>query len=158
MAVTGDCRLLLHAGLPHFDVHPEKLDDAAAKVIDTIARRFPKLDVPMHSRYRHFEIGGIDRIGALEVGWGAEGVDAMEAVRRKIDLVVVSVLLDAGAGAAWSYVDKVGMTHNRSEGLAIGSLDMFKDGLFSDEDGQHTADASRLAGITAAELAQGLQV
>eukprot|EP01051_Picozoa_sp_SAG22_P014273 SAG22_NODE_1705_length_3771_cov_1.831699_7_plen_179_part_00 len=32
--------------------HPEKLDDAASKVIDTIARRFPKLDIPIHSRYR----------------------------------------------------------------------------------------------------------
>ena len=151
------------AGLPHFEVHPEKIDDAASKVIDTIATRYPKLDIPIHSRYRHFEVGGIDRVGAMELGWSSEGVDAMEAVRRKIDLVVVSVLLDAGAGAAWSYVDKVGATHSRSEGLAMASLDMFKSGAFAGDaeeagSGQNTVDASRLATITAEELGLGFQV
>ena len=65
-------------GLAHFEVHPERLDVAASKVIDTMARRFPKLDIPIHSRYRHFEVGGIDRVGALELGWSRENVDAME--------------------------------------------------------------------------------
>lgn len=93
-----------------------------------------------------------------QLGWSADGVDAMEAIRRKIDLVVISVLLDAGAGASWSYVDKVGTTHSRSEGLAIGSLDMFKEGIFADDGVTHVADARRLAAITEAELASGFQV
>jgi len=42
------------------------------------------------------------------------------------------VLLDAGAGNAWSYREKgTGDIYSRSEGLAIASLDMFKDGMFS---------------------------
>jgi Protein of unknown function (DUF1688) len=49
----------------------------------------------------------------------------------------VSVLLDAGAGNAWSYREKEsGNVYTRSEGLAIASLDMFKAGMFSADSGQ----------------------
>lgn len=42
------------------------------------------------------------------------------------------MLLDAGAGNAWSYREKeTGETYARSEGLAIASFEMFKDGMFS---------------------------
>jgi hypothetical protein len=56
----------------------------------------------------------------------------MELTRRVIDLFFVSVLLDAGAGDRWRYVepgtDKV---YERSEGIAVASLYMFKDLEFS---------------------------
>jgi len=45
---------------------------------------------------------------------------------------MVSVLLDAGAGTKWQYKSKDnGKIYRRSEGLAVASLDMFKEGLFS---------------------------
>ena len=39
-----------------------------------------------------------------------------EKIRRLIDMVTVSVLLDAGAGATWSYHGPDGKMHGRSEG------------------------------------------
>lgn len=58
--------------------------------------------------------------------------DPAEQTRRLIDLFMVSVLLDAGAGTKWQYKSKDnGKIYRRSEGLAVASLDMFKEGLFS---------------------------
>lgn len=57
-----------------------------------------------------------------------------ERAATLIDLYVVSVLLDAGAGNKWTYneadSDWVG---GRSEGLAVASWHMFRDGVFSDK-------------------------
>lgn len=44
-----------------------------------------------------------------------------------IDLFLVSVLLDAGAGTKWSYKStENGRIYRRSEGIAVASLEMFK--------------------------------
>lgn len=49
-----------------------------------------------------------------------EGVDKVEVSRRLVDLVVVSVLLDAGAGDAWKYTEEgTGIVLSRSEGLGV---------------------------------------
>ena len=119
--------------------------------------QYPSMKVPIHSRFRQFEHGGVDRIRDLEMSWTGEGIDAMEVVRRKIDLVVTSVLLDAGAGADWRYSDRSGGVHARSEGLAIASLDMFRNGAFS-IDGKHTVDAAALLSMQMPALADGFQV
>lgn len=59
----------------------------------------------------------------------------MEASRRLVDLFMVSVLLDAGAGTKWSYEERnTGMKLGRSEGLAVASLDMFITGAFKGDD------------------------
>ena len=55
----------------------------------------------------------------------------LEVAKRLIDLFLVSVLLDAGAGNEWKYAEKGGETYTRSEGLAVASYDMFTDGFFS---------------------------
>ena len=39
----------------------------------------------------------------------------------------------AGAGNSWSYTTKSGENVRRSEGLAVASLEMYLDGLFSDD-------------------------
>lgn len=39
----------------------------------------------------------------------------------------------AGAGNTWSYKTRQGEVTRRSEGLAVASLEMFLDGLFSDD-------------------------
>lgn len=39
----------------------------------------------------------------------------------------------AGAGNSWSYTTKSGENVRRSEGLAVASLEMYRDGLFSDD-------------------------
>ena len=54
-------------------------------------------------------------------------MDSTEKCRRLIDLFLVSVLLDAGAGTRWSYKStENGRIYRRSEGIAVASLEMFK--------------------------------
>jgi len=87
-------------------------------------------------------------------------VDAQERCRRLIDLFLVSVLLDAGAGMKWQYKSKEsGKTYRRSEGLAVASLEMFKTGMFSsDPDNSCQVDARGLRTLTVQAMAKGLQV
>ena len=64
-------------------------------------------------------------------GWPSK-LDNNEKTRRLLDLFVVSVLLDAGAGTKWQYKSKEnGKIYRRSEGLAVASLEMFRTGIFS---------------------------
>ena len=76
-----------------------------------------------------------------------------------IDLFVVSVLLDAGAGTAWSYKSKEsGRVYKRSEGLAVASMEMFKAGIFSSNpSAPHQVDGKGLKAMTIDTLAKGLQ-
>lgn len=71
-------------------------------------------------------MGGRDRIAHLLSTFDAT-IDNAEKCRRLIDLFLVSVLLDAGAGTEWSFKSAdSGKVYRRSEGLAIASLEMFK--------------------------------
>ncbi len=87
-----------------------------------------------HGRWRHID-SGIPRVQPLIEEWSAHPTnapDSKEEARRLIDLFVVSVLLDAGAGNSWKYVEeKSGLTFTRSEGLGVASVHMFESGLFS---------------------------
>lgn len=90
--------------------------------------------IPPHGRWRHF-VG--DRVAPLLAKWDKENVPTIEVARRMVDLMVSSVLMDAGAGNVWKYEPKEGgEAINRSEGLAVGSLEMFESGVFSGVDGQ----------------------
>ena len=72
--------------------------------VATLTRsRFPDLDIPPHSRWRHFGVGDVDRTAALTAR--LDGGTAADSARAMIDLAVVSVLLDAGAGADWGFVE-----------------------------------------------------
>jgi hypothetical protein len=70
--------------------------------------------------------------------WKKEGVDSVELTRRLVDLFFVSVLLDAGAGDHWQYTEPgSAQSYERSEGIAVASLYMFKELAFSaDKDGK----------------------
>jgi hypothetical protein len=117
-------------------------------------RRYPDLAVPYHSRWRHFSVGGVDRAALV-----APGVDAGEAARARIDLAIVSVLLDAGSGPRWRYREvETGQALSRSEGLAVASLRAMQAGLFSaDPANPWRADAEALAEITSEDLARAFQ-
>ncbi|WP_194711344.1 URC4/urg3 family protein [Noviherbaspirillum soli] len=160
-AVRSHCaqimRLAERDAAPHFRWHPERLPQAAAYVADTIRRRYPDLNVPYHSRWRHFEAGGVDRWRALA---DSVPMDAAERARVRIDLVIPSVLLDAGAGPDWHYDDAAnGMRLARSEGLGVASLALFAGGALSDDAAQPLrTDAAALARFDAAALARAFQV
>ena len=141
----------------HLSWQPARLPAAAAYVADTIRLRYPTLAVPYHSRWRHFEAGGVDRWGAI-----AEMLpgDAAERARTRIDLAITSVLLDAGAGPDWRYGDAAtGSTLARSEGLGVASLRLFASGAFSSRAGApFEADARALSSLATSTLAKGFQV
>jgi hypothetical protein len=86
----------------------------------------PFTSIPPHGRHQHFAVGGRDRIAGL-LSTFPEDVDPTERCKRMIDLFLVSVLLDAGAGTQWSYKStENGRIYRRSEGIAVASLEMFK--------------------------------
>ena len=57
-----------------------------------------------------------------------------ELTKTLFDLFIVAVLLDAGAGAKWKFIEpSTGFTYTRSEGLAMATLSMFVNGKFSSD-------------------------
>ncbi|GAS95975.1 protein of unknown function [Mycolicibacterium canariasense] len=130
-----------------FTVDDDALPATAAEVATVTRSRYPDLDVPFHSRWRHFEAGGITRVAGLDAA-------------AMIDLTVVSVLLDAGAGAQWRYAEHAtGLSFTRSEGLGVASWHAFTDGVFSgDPDHPLRADAAGLRAMTTEALAAAFQV
>ncbi|MBW4541815.1 MAG: URC4/urg3 family protein [Myxacorys chilensis ATA2-1-KO14] len=150
--------LALANRLEHFQCDLTKLDSVADYVIDVIHDQYPDLNIPFHSRWRHFEVGGLARLQNLERAF--QGLSALERARAKFDLVVPSVLLDAGAGAQWRYREP--QTHQvwqRSEGLAVASFDCFCQGMFSsDSEYPYQSDAEGLQRVTSERLGAGFQV
>ena len=134
----------------NFRLVPGQLDEAVRRVVDVTRRRYPDLEVPHHSRWRHFSTVGI---GCLILV--VPGADTDETARARIDLAILSVLLDAGAGPHWRYRDvATGQILSRSEGLAVASLRAMQSGLFSaDPETPWRADAAALAQITPERLA-----
>jgi hypothetical protein len=143
-----------------WSVDANGLEAAVQATLAVTRKRFASpAAIPFHSRWRHFEAGGHDRWAALAPRLA--GLPPEEIARRRIDLAVVSVLLDAGAGPAWSYREPdTGETYARSEGLGVASFHMFASGAFSrDPKGDPLrADAGRLAALTPMDIAMGFQV
>lgn len=141
----------------HFAFDPQRVGAAAEFVVDVTRERYPDLRVPYHSRWRHFEAGGLDRWRALASQAGLTGA---EAARTAIDLVIPSVLLDAGAGPAWRYREAAsGLLFSRSEGLAVASLSLFASGAWScSRERPLRSDGGALANVAPATVAQAFQV
>lgn len=150
--------LALSNQLQHFIYHPEKLELVANFVLDNITQNYPDLNVPFHSRWRHFEVGNIPRIENLQKQ--LNGLSQLEQTQAKLDLAIISVLLDAGAGEKWHYQEsETGLIWRRSEGLAIASYEMFGQGLFSSNiEYPFQADAQGLMNLTESQLITGFQV
>ena len=150
--------LALDDKLPNFCIHLDKMDGVVDLVLKTTRDAYPSLDVPFHSRWRHFVANGDNRWAAIVAH--ARWPDAAARARAEFDLAIVSVFLDAGAGPTWRYRDrKSGIAIGRSEGLGLASLAMFESGVFSAEPNDPLrADASALASLKVTDVAQGLQV
>ena len=148
----------LEDGLAHFRIEPARLEEVASLVAETTRAAYPDLEVPFHSRWRHFVAGGQDRWAAID--YATRWRDAPERARAQFDLAISSVLLDAGAGTLWSYRDAAtGARVGRSEGLALASLAMFADGALSAQAGSPLrADAGRLENLGVEALRRHFQV
>ena len=116
--------------LAHFTLDEAKLDDVAALVVEVTRESYPDGAVPYHSRWRHFGFRGDDRFVQLYRPFALAGA---ERARARIELAIVSVLLDAGAGDQWRYTMLDGSQIGRSEGLALASLDLVANGGLSSQ-------------------------
>lgn len=139
----------------YFTLNEEALKATAQQVLELTLRQYPDLNVPFHSRWRHFEAGGVERHRVL-----LETLkhDLPELARSAIELAVISVLLDAGAGPDWKYQETDGKTYTRSEGLAIASFDLFMSGAFANDQKSPRADSAALTKFSIDDLARGFQV
>ena len=135
----------------------EKLPPTADFVARIVRERYPRLDVPVHSRWRHLVFDGHDlwRDVADARDWDSRDAEA----RAAFDLVILSVLLDAGAGVDWRFRDPAsGLTLARSEGLALASLRWFTSGALSGEPGDpHRVDAAALQRVDSLALGAAFQ-
>lgn len=163
-AVRERCGAIFERGvdgrLEHFAVDLDELPAVAERVARITRERFPDLRVPPHGRWAHFRAGGIDRVQRFREALGDES--DQRRGRAAFDLVVTSVLLDAGAGPHWSYEERGdgGATRfDRSEGLAVASFHAFLGGLFSSHgDEPLRVDAGALEGVTEEALGKAFQV
>ena len=144
--------------LPNFRVDLSLLDVTAELVIATTRKAYPSLDIPFHSRWRHFVADSVNRFDAITKA--ARWPDREARARAAFDLAIISVFLDAGAGTQWRYADAIsGKRIGRSEGLALASLDMFARGAFSSNPADPLrVDAVVLAQVSPEQLSEGFQV
>ncbi|KAI5995730.1 hypothetical protein EDC04DRAFT_2585846 [Pisolithus marmoratus] len=149
--------------LQYFDYRPDKEDAVIEFCAGVIERDFGNnfSAIPSHGRWRHLDAGQA-RIEPMLRNWDTleTPIDDKEKCKRLIDLFLVSVLLDAGAGNQWSYTEKAtGQAFSRSEGLGVASVHMFMDGLFSGSASQpFRVDAQGLSQITLDKVAKAMQV
>lgn len=121
-----------------FDLDESKIPEIGQYVADIIKRDYkdPAKDIPPHSRWRHFlPLGSVETF-VVDV-LRQSGATDIEVVKSVLDLFVVAVLLDAGAGDCWKYKRQGLEAVGRSEGLAMAAMDMFTSGLFSNYDSKH---------------------
>ena len=144
--------------LPNFRIHLDRMDRAVDLVLETTRKAYPSLEMPFHSRWRHFVTNSDNRWA--DIADQTQWPDPAARARAEFDLAIVSVFLDAGAGPSWRYHDpKTGLAIGRSEGLGLASLAMFASGAFSANPHQPLrVDANALANLTVADLKRGLQV
>jgi hypothetical protein len=119
-----------------------RLDSAAELTAQVTREAYPDLAIPFHARWRHF-VAGEPRLPEN---------DPAERARAAFDLVILSVLLDAGTGPGWSYSDIIsGGTFTRSEGLAVASQRLIEGGGLG-------TNGAALAALDRETLALGFQV
>lgn len=170
----GECRYLLSARavreraeelferairgeLAHWTVDQTALDAVVARVLAvTTARYADWAAIPYHSRFRHFDVGGVARLLAFEHRLARSS--SAERLAARAELVITSVLLDAGAGPRWRYVEADGAGFSRSEGLAVASYHLFMSGALSSTSDKLRADAAGLSALSTRDLEASFQV
>jgi hypothetical protein len=149
---------LARAGqLEHFELDESRMPDVAQRVLALTRALYPDLSrIPYHGRYRHFDVGGVPRLAQF-----AEKIAHFpeeEQLAARFELVITSVLLDAGAGPNWQFRGADGGVYARSEGLAVASYELFMSGLLGGGPRAPRADVPGMTCLTTAALATAFQV
>ena len=87
----------------YFQIDQSKLFHTASFVAEVIKENYPDLNIPLHSRIRHFSLSNTDLYEAY-FDDGTKG--NIEQLREQVELIITSVFLDGGAGS-----DCAGHTH-----------------------------------------------
>ncbi|KAJ1667179.1 hypothetical protein IW140_001567 [Coemansia sp. RSA 1813] len=150
--------------LRHFAYDEGKVDAVVEYVYSLIDRDYGSIDkVPMHGRWRSYciktETGTRDLVSEHVARWREADISEWECARRIIDLFMVSVLVDAGAGSEWRFQDREFGESARTEGLGLAALRMFERGMFSSSPSNaFQVDAPALESFTDQALLDGFQV
>ena len=143
--------------LAHWQLHEARLLDVARRVLAVTRQQYPDLArIPYHGRYRHFDVGGVSRLAEFDAK--ISGLSADEQLAARFELVISSVLLDAGSGRTWQYRGADGGLYSRSEGLAVASYELYARGGLGGGSHAPLADASGLRALTANALGAAFQV
>ncbi|ODV83796.1 hypothetical protein CANARDRAFT_9356 [[Candida] arabinofermentans NRRL YB-2248] len=159
-ACTKD--LILQNKLTNFDVDLSKLDDVVDFVAETILSGYPTKEsfqtIPVHGRYQHFEGNNRPRLTNLIENEFSELSD-LEKCKKVVDLFIVSVLLDAGAGNQWAF-EEDGLKIGRSEGIAVASFHMFINGQLSSdsENDKYVVNGEKLLSLSTDEWTKAFQI
>jgi hypothetical protein len=148
----------LGANLEDWIINLDRLPATADFVATVTRERYPSLNVPVHSRWRHFVLEGRDLWA--EIAHDARWTSAEARARAAFDLVITSVLLDAGAGPAWAFRDDghTGLVVARSEGLALASVRWFASGALSDKAADpYRVDAAALRRVCEPSIERAFQ-
>ncbi|CAR30926.1 ZYRO0E05786p [Zygosaccharomyces rouxii] len=145
----------------YYKLDESKMDQVTEYLCKIIARDYGDNynSIPPHGRWQHLNAGGHLRVEQLIDQWRAAKTDEVEISRRLIDLLVVSVLVDAGAGNLWKYIVGESESYSRSEGLAVASYYLFVDGEFSsDSNTKFQVNGQKLKDFTMDQFVKGFQV
>ena len=154
---AAEIHRLAQEGRTNFVLNEERFSKTVKYVLDIIKKNYPDERIPFHSRWGHFRAGGIDRPSQFKKI--TQSLDLMDRARAELDLVITSVLLDAGAGKDWTYREEgVREPFGRSEGLGVASYHMFLSGAMAGDKKALRADAEGLTSLTATELETHFQV
>ncbi|HET7545725.1 MAG TPA: URC4/urg3 family protein [Polyangiaceae bacterium] len=160
-AIRERCERVFEAArageLEHWLLDEGKLPEVATRVAKLTQHNYPDLTrIPYHGRYRHFDVGGVPRLSQFDAK--IAGFSREEQLAARFELVITSVLLDAGAGATWRYRALDGASYTRSEGLAVASYELFLAGTLGGSRAAPRADAVGLTGLSARVLGDAFQV
>ncbi len=116
--------------LVHWALDESRLPEVAERVLALTRELYPDLSrIPYHGRYRHFDVGGVPRLALFDAKIGHLSAD--DQLSARFELVISSVLLDAGAGREWQYTGNDGGVYTRSEGLAVASYELYASGALN---------------------------
>jgi hypothetical protein len=160
-AIRERCEVIFEraraSDLEHWRLDEARLAGVAARVLRVTREMYPELSrIPYHGRYRHFDVGGVPRLA--EFAEKIARLSADEQLAARFELVITSVLLDAGAGSIWRYRGADGGVYSRSEGLAVASYELYTQGALGGSAHAPCADAAGLSSISASVLADAFQV
>ncbi|MEP3046708.1 MAG: DUF1688 family protein [Roseibium sp.] len=143
--------------LTHMSVDLDKLPNALIRVLETTKVTYPDFQIPPYGVWRAFEVGGVDRWGAIANA--RDFASAEEMLTAAADLAILAALMNTTRPNGWSYIEpNTGAQVEGKQASALAAFNMFAAGSFSaDLSDPFRVDAETLIRIPSDELAAGLQ-